>query len=489
MTQYTINIGAVANDGTGDPLRVAFNETNLNFDQIFAAGPVDSNIQIANNTIITTNTNGNLILATNGVGVVTTAAHFYPDISNVRMLGSASKRFNTIYSQYLNVLSTNVSGNLTVTGNLFVTGNTITVNQSNLNVANTLITLAANANTSAQADGGGIFLAGANANITYSDLTDSWNMNIPLAVTGEVTATAFIGDGSQLTNINPVINANDLIGDTLSANVLDSSLITVGVLNSLSVLGNITSSGNINGVLWGDGSNISNITGAVVTGNVPSALFAAQANVAGTANLAYVAQQATNADDALRAIVAQRANVASFSLQSANANVANLAIYSYTANAANVAGTAFELAPTANVSLTGNIAIGGNITAGGNIFTPNSILAGAYYFANGQPFVSGNSTPAGNTGEVQFNNAGAFDGDPGLTYSPTLNTLTVGNTIATTNANVTGNLVANNFYIGNTLFTRTLTVGRDTTPVTVPLATNNSFNVLTAGGNVVVYTT
>jgi len=45
------------------------------------------------------------------------------------------------------------------------------------------------------------------------------------------------------------------------------------------------------------------------------------------------------------------------------------------------------------------------------------------------------------------------------------------------------------YYIGGTVLTRTLTVGRTTTPVTVPLATNNSFNVLTGSGNVVVYTT
>jgi hypothetical protein len=70
MTQYVINIGAIPNDGTGDPLRTAFNETNLNFDQVFAAGPVGSNVQIANNTIKTINTNGNLVLAPNGTGMV-----------------------------------------------------------------------------------------------------------------------------------------------------------------------------------------------------------------------------------------------------------------------------------------------------------------------------------------------------------------------------------------------------------------------------------
>jgi hypothetical protein len=61
----------------------------------------------------------------------------------------------------------------------------------------------------------------------------------------------------------------------------------------------------------------------------------------------------------------------------------------------------------------------------------------------------------------------------------------------TTTANVTANnlIVNNDFYIGNTLFTRTLTVGTRTVPVTVPLASNNSFNVVGRDGNVTVLTT
>jgi hypothetical protein len=99
--QQIIDTGAVANDGTGAPLRTAFTDTNTNFDQIFAAGPVGSNIQIANNTIYTTNTNGNLILNPNGVGSVVANAHVIPDLYGVRNLGSSAKKWNTVYSVYL----------------------------------------------------------------------------------------------------------------------------------------------------------------------------------------------------------------------------------------------------------------------------------------------------------------------------------------------------------------------------------------------------
>lgn len=38
MAQQTINIGTVANDGTGDPLRDAFDKANDNFTELYARG-------------------------------------------------------------------------------------------------------------------------------------------------------------------------------------------------------------------------------------------------------------------------------------------------------------------------------------------------------------------------------------------------------------------------------------------------------------------
>lgn len=113
MPQYIIDIGATANDGTGDPLRTAFNETNLNFDQVFAAGPVLSNIQIANNTISVINTNGNLVLSTNGTGKVKVAVDLVPNNNLVQNLGSNGQRWSTVYTQFIDV-----SGGITATGSV-----------------------------------------------------------------------------------------------------------------------------------------------------------------------------------------------------------------------------------------------------------------------------------------------------------------------------------------------------------------------------------
>jgi hypothetical protein len=116
MTQYTIDIGAAPDDGQGDPLRTAFDYTNLNFNQVFTAGPVLSNVAIANNTIRTINSNGNLILAPNGIGKIQASAAVVPALDNVYDLGSPSQRFNSIYigTGGLNISGPLVFGNITV---------------------------------------------------------------------------------------------------------------------------------------------------------------------------------------------------------------------------------------------------------------------------------------------------------------------------------------------------------------------------------------
>ena len=105
----------------GESLTDAFTAVNVNFDQLFAAGPVNSNIQIANNTVLTTNTNGNINLVPNGIGTVVINSSVIPDTANIRNLGSVNNRFSTIYAQYYNM-----SGNLTPeninTGNLTASG-------------------------------------------------------------------------------------------------------------------------------------------------------------------------------------------------------------------------------------------------------------------------------------------------------------------------------------------------------------------------------
>ena len=64
MAKQTVNLGSSANDGTGDPLRTAFDKINDNFDELYPyrAGPSGNNITITANTIASDDTNGNIII-------------------------------------------------------------------------------------------------------------------------------------------------------------------------------------------------------------------------------------------------------------------------------------------------------------------------------------------------------------------------------------------------------------------------------------------
>jgi len=145
---------------------------------------------------------------------------------------------------------------------------------------------------------------------------------------------------------------------------------------------------------------------------------------------------------------------------------------------------------TANVATfrANGVSVNGNVTVGG---------AGNYFIGNGA-LLTGISTSTDRIFNGNSNVAiGISNGNANISIGGISNVVVVTQTGLTAVGNITGGNVTGsnvtatgNIYIGNTVFTRTLTVGTRTTPVTVPLASNNSFNIGTrSSGNIVVYTT
>jgi hypothetical protein len=166
---------------------------------------------------------------------------------------------------------------------------------------------------------------------------------------------------------------------------------------------------------------------------------------------------------------------------------------------------------TVSINGTSNVAVfnsgGANIT--GNLTTTGNVT-GTYFLGDGSqltgiPSSYTNSNVSTYLASGTNSNNIITTGNVSGTYiigDGSLLTNISGGSGNYTNANVaaylptyTGNLqsgnlnVINTFNIGGTPFTRTLTVGTRSTPVTVPLASNNSFNVVGRTGNVVVTTT
>ena len=74
MAQQTLNIGATANDGTGDTLRAAMDKVNDNFDEIYASPLFIEDITISGNEIRANRSNDDLVLSPSGTGSISMPA-------------------------------------------------------------------------------------------------------------------------------------------------------------------------------------------------------------------------------------------------------------------------------------------------------------------------------------------------------------------------------------------------------------------------------
>ena len=212
----------IPTESPGVSLNTAFTYINTNFDQVFAAGPVGSNIQIKNNTIYTLDTNGNLTLNPNGIGNVIANASINPAQDRVWSLGSPTRRWESIYVEYGEIANANISG--------------ITLPIANFHL-----------------------LGGSNTNILSTDGTG----NLSWIVQGSYAT----GNNSQVQyNNNGALGAsNTFTFNSNTSTVTIKNLTTVGAAN-LNSVGNIYISGGIPGyVLQTDGTG--NLSWVSPTGN------------------------------------------------------------------------------------------------------------------------------------------------------------------------------------------------------------------------------
>ena len=163
MVQQVINVGNVANDGDGDPLRTAFIKTNDNFTELFNIGGItgiangSSNIAILDDGVInmsSANVANVVVVTSTGVNVTgTTVANVVSAVGNVvstgLFIGNGSQLTGVTSTTDANTLSGNtlkstiINSSLTsvgTLGSLAVTGN-ISSGNANLGNADKLVQL------------------------------------------------------------------------------------------------------------------------------------------------------------------------------------------------------------------------------------------------------------------------------------------------------------------------------------------------------------
>ena len=139
--------------------------------------------------------------------------------------------------------------NLTVTGDLTVSGTTTSINSTNLNVTDKLIEVNRGGSTAASADGGGIYISGANESITWDNGNSRFNISDDAHIVGNITVTGTVDgrdvatDGTKLDGI--ATNANNYSHPTFDG---DDISIDTGALTGATVISdldfNITTDSN-----------------------------------------------------------------------------------------------------------------------------------------------------------------------------------------------------------------------------------------------------
>ena len=306
------------------------------------------------------------------------------------------------------------------------------------------------ANTQVQFNDGGSF--GGDSGFTYDKNTNTLHVdnisagvggfgnittNSNIVANGNVTASYFIGNGSQLTDIVAVsaVTANTVVNNN------QPNITSVGNLTSLVVVGNLTA-GNSNlgnvavaNYFVGNGIYLTNITGSNVVGTVANSNYAHYAGNVAVSDQPNITSVGTLVSLTVSGNI-QTGNVSTGGTISAG----NISV---TGNSNIAVGATLRVLGNVNFTQSSNVSLGnvGNvkILGGTNGYVLTTDGSGNLtWSATGG---GGNGTPGGTNTQVQYNNNGSFAGSQFLTFDDTNNTLSVA-----------GNLVANTFTMGSGVF-------------------------------------
>ncbi len=254
MAQQSINIGSAANDGTGDPLRTAFDKINDNFTELYgstaeandliedSSPQLGGDLDVNGRRITSARSNEDIILLPNGTGGVVASA--------VRIAGTTlsadDSSLITIAEGFQVNGATNIDGAVTATSTVAVTGattlsSTLSVTGATTMLAgltatslttNTIASNGSNADLSIQPSGtGDVLISALRVNGTTLDSSDSTAININEALV--VDGTINISGASTLTGAATLSSTLAVTGtSTFSDGVTAESIITNSITSN-----------------------------------------------------------------------------------------------------------------------------------------------------------------------------------------------------------------------------------------------------------------
>jgi len=398
MAKQTINIGSSANDGTGDPLRTAFDKINDNFDELYSTSlservsldtspQLGGDLDVVTHSIVST-TNRDIVLAPHGTGAV--------KASSLKFSGTSISSDDSTQVQINEGL--NVSGATSLSTSLaLATGATVTgIDNGALGSSATLLATQGAIKTyvDAQVTAQDLDFAGDSGGAQNVDL-DSQSLTIAggtgiasvgsaQTITLNIDATVATLSGSQ-TLTNKVLTAPTINGATMTGPV---------TLDTITFDNNIIKANASNADLELDGNG----TGAVK--------ILANASVVGTLTTADI----TNTNNITTTQLDADGVRIKDNLITTNSSNANLEVAASGSGVVDVksAMTTIGQTITGDLSITGQADVD-NIRINGNNITSTNSNGGITIDPNGSGSINLTAVNTIVNGELNFNNATVND--------------------------------------------------------------------------------
>ena len=359
MAKQTINIGSSANDGTGDPLRTAFDKINDNFDELYSTSlservsldtspQLGGDLDVVTHSIVST-TNRDIVLAPHGTGAV--------KASSLKFSGTSISSDDSTQVQINEGL--NVSGATSLSTSLaLATGATVTgIDNGALGSSATLLATQGAIKTyvDAQVTAQDLDFAGDSGGAQNVDL-DSQSLTIAGG-----TGIASVGSAQTIT-----LNIDSTVATLSGSQTLTNKVLTAPTINGATMTGPVTLDTITfdNNIIKANASNADleldgNGTGAVK--------ILANASVVGTLTTADI----TNTNNITTTQLDADGVRIKDNLITTNSSNANLEI---TANGSGVVDVKTAMT-TIGQTITGNVGITGRIDIDNIAISGNGIIA------------------------------------------------------------------------------------------------------------------
>jgi hypothetical protein len=257
MPQQVINIGSAPNDGTGDPLRTAFDKCNDNFTELYSGGGGGSGSVSSVSVVAANGVSGVVANPTTTPAITLTLGAITPaTVNGITMLGALSPQLTVIGTSAVtgnNTGDQNLFSKIAVAGEADVVADSPTDTLTLVAGANVILTTnATNDEITISSTGGGG--GGAPINADYLVRTANASLTAERVVTDSTSVTANWSTAGQVAFERAALTGDVIASANSNSTTIDANKVTYSKFQQIPALSVVANGGST-------AANVSSVSG------------------------------------------------------------------------------------------------------------------------------------------------------------------------------------------------------------------------------------